>query len=302
MNNLRLPPSSRKPNLRQTLQNQLSRHTNIAKLVQVLVGAILPIIEAILINKLTGTTDPKLSEAYYYGLAPIVILHAILFFITLLVEKPLTEFLVDFDNAGQEVEALAEEVSQAREKSERQNIGINTYLYSVISAKLSMEAVNNYLRNTAVSKDFDFYDKILDPWISERGSIFWFDLSDKYYNFALYLIDTNDKMLKKVWRRHGSSINAMNRDWPPGSGHIGMCFINNSGLLCNEVEVAKMTAQRLRRPEDKEYYRSFMAVPLRKNNNAVGVLIVTSCEPSKFEEAIHMPILNLMASILDAVL
>lgn len=141
---------------------------------------------------------------------------------------------------------------------------------------------------------------VLGLCVSLRAEIFGFR-SEDFYNFAVYLYDSDVENLHVAWRECDPRIQRQDRRWVPGDGHVGLCFVRKRVLFSNNVP----QSDELERdePGDDEKYVSMVSIPIFRsgdfpdnhsgssdvNHDAepLGVFVVTSSAPNQFDEELH---------------
>lgn len=272
------------------LRGQLQKTVWFVKLCQILVGLILPLIEAVLVNLATGTD--KSITPYVASLIAIGFVHLVLLAIVLVVETPLPQFLVQFDDLENKLQISKAEVTTYQSYS-------ITFIEAINASLFSMTEIENMTKNPEedLSKIFE---RILYPWIEQRTDIFWFREGDALYNFAVYL-ESEPNILTVKYRSHDNRILPTNRSWEKGDGHVGSCFLRGETIFLfvtddNGLPDTLKTSKP--RPEDRIYYISMMATPIIVDEITKGVLVITSNKTEQFDKALHAPIIDIMGRLL----
>jgi GAF domain-containing protein len=99
---------------------------------------------------------------------------------------------------------------------------------------------------------------------------------------------------------HNDNLQSINRSWDPGEGYIGICFTTKSTRFSRDAAQDANTQPDNMRDEDKYYYRSLIAHPIKLRDNIKGVFVLTSSTPDQFDEDVHVPIVKTIAQILGA--
>ncbi len=128
---------------------------------------------------------------------------------------------------------------------------------------------------------------------AERETWFGFAIGEKW-NFAVYLWDDNDEMLKPVWREkaycHPST--GPGREWREREGHVGQAFSNKDVIITEDAQLPAVVG--LVAPNDKlevydaDTYVSYVSQPILRSDETArpfGVLVATSNEVGRFDEA-----------------
>ncbi len=281
-----LPKS--KPNFGEALRKQLQSLTLIYKFLQIIVGAIFPVFEGFLASKASGE-DP--SNLVIILLIIISIIHIILLFLLVSTEKPLSQFLVEFDLQEQELKIHQAERDILESYSHTFRTALNSSLLSLVGIET--------VANEGVVEAEEIFRDILDPWIQSRTDIFWFYDGDAMYNIAVYLFNSEAEILEVCFRQCDDRIQPQNRRWEQGVGHIGLCYARGENVFCEDITNALLTTNsEIERPEDKIYYKSIIVEPIKVEEQKKGVFIVTSSKPNQFDEDIHVPCVRVIAQLL----
>jgi hypothetical protein len=132
------------------------------------------------------------------------------------------------------------------------------------------------------------FDEMLDVVLSQKTDLF--GIGDERFNFAIYLPDTEQKVLNcfSCRRRDRADEESAHRAWPVGHGHVAKSFLDGKELIASDVKDVAIEAYfrapaDLARPDDSERYRSMAAVPIMIGAaKPLGVLIATSDIPGRF--------------------
>jgi len=105
-----------------------------------------------------------------------------------------------------------------------------------------------------------------------------------------------------LYRDVHRDIPRQDREWKPGFGHVGFCFIRQEAVLSHDVTDSEELADDQSESDD-EHYVSIAAAPISsltadEDSDPRGVLIITSSASRQFEKAIHRPFLIVLANIL----
>lgn len=133
----------------------------------------------------------------------------------------------------------------------------------------------------------DGLNRILGRLVKYRHELFSYRGSD-LYNICLYIYDIpNDNLIIK-WRSCDDRLQASNRSWKPGSGHVGLTFILNEIKICHDIYESTELSSSASSPVDKAKYRSFLSVPIKDSSKLItsgkplGVLVFTSSACGQF--------------------
>jgi len=275
-------------------KTQLLSFTWITRISQLLVSLVFPVIEAILINYATNATGKQVFV--YYGLVAIIgVPHLIILFLIVLGEKPLSQYLFEYDELVEDIKDL--ELNQETEL--HNSTALNDAVYTATATLVQIEV----LASNPPANVNDLFADILSPWIDLRSSIFFFRDGEALYNFAVYLYDDQTNLLKLAYRDNDSRLTRNDRSWGIGDGHVGQCFVQKRTIFLsltddNQHSDAVQTTQF--KDTDIKYYRSMVATPLLKRNNEIsGVLIVTSSGQNQFVKEIHTQIIDLLGLLVS---
>jgi hypothetical protein len=283
--------------LSRNIRRQLRQTTLIVKATQLAVGAILPIVEGVLINLVTR--EDELGRAFYETLpfvvlVGVVVIHAFFLVMLLLIDTPLPQFLVEFDEQARLLDIERIRVREYRRTSD-------TFTFATTAAEFSLEEIAR-LRHHPASTLRDTVERVMHYWVDGRSEIFWFHEGTALYNFAVYMYSSTTDELSVLYRAHDDRIQVHNRSWKPGQGHVGLCFVQNTSSYWNVPEnpanIPTMLLSPQHLPTDRKYYNCFIATPILIEDQKQGILIVTSNNRGQFEETVHIPILRLMSALL----
>lgn len=124
-------------------------------------------------------------------------------------------------------------------------------------------------------------NRILGRLVKYRHELFSYRGQD-LYNICLYLYDAPSDNLIIKWRSCDDRLQASNRSWKPGLGHVGLTFILNEIKICHDIYESTELSSSATNPNDKKNYRSFLSVPIKDSSKLMtggkplGVLVFTS--------------------------
>lgn len=272
----------------EALRQQLKGLTLVYKFLQIIVGAIFPVFEGFLASKASVEKPPLLIIIL---LVVIPIIHIILLYLLVSTEKPLPQFLVEFDDQEKELKVRKKEI-------ELLDSFLHTFRTALSSSSLSLVGIEAVINGQIQELETIFRD-ILDPWIQSRTDIFWFYNGNAMYNIAVYLFNIEEDALEVCFRQCDDRMVTKNRKWKTGTGHIGLCYAKGETVFCEDITIALPTINsQAERPEHKEYYKSIIAEPIKVKNQKKGVFVVTSSQPNQFDEDIHVPCVREIARLL----
>jgi hypothetical protein len=213
-------------------------------------------------------------------------------------EKPLPEFLVEFN---EQEDSLHSET----ERASRLEIFVVTFREAIVAVHASLLVIEKISHNAQGSLE-EVFKEVLEPWLAMSREIFWFLDTDTRANFAVYLMrntGTDTGKLTKEFRYCDKRIPQTNRKWEPGRGHVGICFAQGKTIFSPDIAVAEVSEllgadnpQDI--AKDRENYRSLVSTPIMVNGSQKGVLVITSSKPDQFEKEIHQPIVEVIATLL----
>ena len=146
-------------------KKQLQSFTWISRVSQLLVSLVFPVVEAILINYATNATGNQVF--LYHGLVIVIAVpHLIILFLIVLGEKPLAQYLYEYDELIEDKKDL--EISHETEL--RNSTAFNDAIYTATAALIQIEVLS--LDPPATVKEL--LANILGSWIDQRSSIFFF--------------------------------------------------------------------------------------------------------------------------------
>lgn len=271
------------------LKKQLKFSGSTIKGFQIIVGGILPILEGILINLATGAGA---SSAWWKILFGIGLLHITLLIIILVIETPLPQFLIQFDELAHKINELS---------TERNIYKMYTSVFSEVVTASQASLLE--LRHSGTESLAEIIASVLLPWIELRTEIFLFQEGDAFYNFAIYLQKADDpNWLEVFYRECDSRLQTQNRSWQSGDGHVGQCFLLKKTIFLNLSEGSEsldFVATSQPREEDRKYYRSMVATPISISNEIKGVFIITSSKRDQFVKELHAPIVEVVGLLLS---
>ena len=230
-----------------------------------------------------------------------VLVAVVLLSFSLFTDKPLSQFLVEFQELEQKQTELENLVAVRGVNQER----LNDALYAMA---FSLEVLQEFKKQPEASPE-QMCERLLASWVESRETIFDFHQSKNLWNFAVYRCEGNgeNKVLKKLWRRHHEKLDAQNRNWKPGEGHIGRCFVEQIPILSPDTNEQNASLQVLNqsrpvhngRQEDESYYNSFITSFIMVNDLPFGVLVLTSSELCHFQRDDHMLIAQTLGRLLQ---
>lgn len=285
-------------NFRKSLNAQLSSLSSQIRLINLFTAVFLPIIEAILVNRLTDTNEPELKNTLWFILGAVIIIHVILAYTQLRSDTPLPSLLVQQQELQDQIESAEADA--------------DSFLGLAVISVASIEVINLSLLEIAKLNDekpslSDAIDRILYPWIFSRSDIFEFS-SDALYSMAVYLSDNDadfrNAILQVTYRKWDDRIGTSHRKWRAGDGHVGFAFLQDRILFWSqegdEVPDALVSTQPL--DKDVEHYKNVIAAPLKVDGIVRGGIIITSSVSDQFIRELHVPVMQSLAMLVSQVL
>jgi hypothetical protein len=255
---------------------------------QAMVGVAFPIAEALLASKATSAGAG--ANLGWVFLAVVGVLHLSLFLLVISSDKPLSEFLVEFND-------LTHALESARADCQASQLTSDTFQATADATMTSLAILNDY--SSGLPTDLaGWLNDVLHPWVISRARIFWFSNTDDLYNFAVYRNEP-DGILRKAWRSHDPRIAVTDREWSVGQGHVGVCFAQGHVLFSKDAASEdSVELVGTGRPDDKKYYRSMFSVPIEVKGGRWGVFIVTSSRPEQLNKSVHQIVIQTLAQII----
>jgi hypothetical protein len=281
------------------LRRITKRIAGVYKWCLVISSVLFPIIEGLLINRITTlqfTPEARIPAfvSEWHLLVAVGVSHVIGVLLLLAGSNPLPQFMVEFDEQAHQIDELQKQVEESEKFS-------STFQAAMTAAKASLIVIRN-LERVPRPELRETLTEVLQPWIIARETIFWFNEGKALYNFGVYLIAGNGK-LEVRYRVHDDRLQAQNRSWPDGRGHIGVCYSQGRTLFSRDVteetEQQYIADASAAREEDGNYYRTMVSTPIFVDNEKRGVFIVTSSVPNQMEKPVHVPIMELVAKLLE---
>jgi len=281
----------------ETLRQQLQRQGNNYKFAHIAATVICPILEAIIVGvivSLSTTEDDntQLIVVLIIILLLIITLHGVVAWISFSTITPLSQFLLEFNEQSKTLADLERRYEEILLFSSAFTASLKALELSIITALSSLSQSPPLDQKTLLQK-------MLEPWNDSRAKIFNFQGGEYLHNFAIYLLDKEKNELVIEARICDDRIRRKDRSWFPGDGQVGSCFQQRRLLISGNLSDSPSTSDDNLRPEDPDYYKSFIGHPLRQNREVIGVLVITSSAEKQFIEAVHSPIIQAMAKAFE---
>lgn len=136
-------------------RRQLRRINWLIRACQLVVGVFLPISEAVLTNFATST--PSNSRPFWIGLAVAGVIHLFLLITLLLIEMPLPQFLVEFDEQTTKLEESLAQITTYKSDAA-------TFIESVAATQLSLLEIEQ-MKSQPREKLEEVIAQVLLPWM-----------------------------------------------------------------------------------------------------------------------------------------
>lgn len=266
--------------------------------VHVVAIVVFPIIETIYFSSRDGL-ESALGAGFWVILGLIVVAHAAVGF---LAYSSTTAQHVYFDylDLARENDDLKREV-EAKIARLRALEVMRAAAHYAILAVYRFTAWGGARKPLQVKSVREWLGKILRVAIDKREEIVGYQGAK--YNFAVYLYSEETDRLEKFYREVDSRIDTQNRSWPPGVGHIGLCFARQEAIISEDI--TKAPALMVENEEEQTDYRSIATAPVFRvgegdeTSDVRGVFIITSSEPSQLTEERHELFVSTMGWILS---
>jgi hypothetical protein len=127
--------------------------------------------------------------------------------------------------------------------------------------------------------------RLLVPLTADRADALDFR-SEDMHNFVVYKFNDERRKLEVFYRLCDDRIETHNRSWGKGQGHVGIAFAQEKAIISGDVADAEEFIDRVSYQTDKEYYSSFISVPIpdveEDAEEPVGVFVITSSRAGQF--------------------
>ena len=203
MPRLALPKGSDR--LIEQLRSQLRSQSALYRVLQIVVGAVFPLLEAVMVNRATGSATGLAPEVWGI-LFCIAGVHILLLAILVRTEMPLSGFLVEFDEHSEKL-SICEGEAQALVSFR------DTLRNALVTSELSLIGLELSLDRGGADPE-QVFEIILEPWVRNRAAIFWPQGGDAMYNMAVYLLNDRGELEPK-FRRCDDRIQRHDRSWRP---------------------------------------------------------------------------------------
>lgn len=250
-----------------------------------------PIIEAVLVNYLTGAENPT-RLSYLVALIGVIILHLALALGLLFIQAPAPVFYAKLDEQSARVEEL--------EELEKQLLSQLDLFIGTIQAVTTTYGTLELIQREGGHTYTEVMDFLMEPWKRGRCDI-WGYQANSLWNFVLYWVEggaPNATNMAVKWRAHDDRLVPLNRTWARGVGHIGRCWVQDKML----ISPPNFVTSELRdidcpRREDDTYYNSVLVTPIKIDSQVLGVLVITSSTDGQFNAEEHGPAAELLGML-----
>jgi GAF domain-containing protein len=174
------------------------------------------------------------------------------------------------------------------------------------------EAANNFAalcnsKQDPITRE-ELHDAISDVLTSVtdlREEIFGF--KGAKYNLSVYLYSPKKSRLVPFFRNMDDRLARNDREWQPGIGHVGFCFLHQETIISEDISKSPELARDNARG-DEATYRSMCSTPIFSLSNdpsvseVRGVFVVTSSAPNQFSQEVHLAFMETLATVLAIVI
>lgn len=258
---------------------------------EVTVIFILPVIENILITNIKELGAQGIFTAL---IVPILAIHLILGLIVLMPTKN-EFFFFEFLDLKKKYDELTSSHNRA------QATGTVVYL-ALRTLRDFISVANSKDSSTSLDDIKTYFAKLLRTAVLNRDGVLGFSLRDRY-SFTVYRYSEPEGLLKPFYCDKDVRVAPDDRAWPTNRGPLSFCFENQKCEFIPDLGESRYEAF-FSAPNDKKSYRSLALVPVfdvntREQKKAtLGVLMVTSSEPGRFDADVHQSIFESLADIL----
>lgn len=255
------------------------------------------------IGILTQRMD-KLGDYFWYTIIPLAVAQLFLACILLLGAKN-EFFFFEYRDLEARHQELVEEKRAWHSKSTQ-------YDYTREATYFAAEAANNFAalcssKTGPITREelHDAISDVLTSVIALREEIFGY--RGAKYNLSVYLFSPTKNKLVPFFRNMDDRLARNNREWKPGIGHVGFCFLRQETIISQDI-AASPELSRDNDAGDEVAYRSMCSTPIFSlsndptENEAKGVLIITSSAPNQFTQEVHQAFIETLATILAIVI
>ena len=255
------------------------------------------------IGILTQRMD-KMGEYFWYTIIPLALAQFCLGCILLLGAKN-EFFFFEYRDLEDRHQELVEQKMAWHLKSTQ-------YDFTREATYFASEAANNFtalwISKTNPTTKEELHDAISDVLtsvIALREEIFGY--KGAKHNLSVYLFAPAKNRLVPFFRDMDDRLTRNNREWQPGIGHVGFCFLRHETIISEDISVSPELS-RDNAPDDELSYRSMCSTPIFSLSNdpsvseVMGVLSITSSAPNQFKPEIHQTFMETLATILTVVI
>lgn len=196
---------------------------------------------------------------------------------------------------------LERKQEELKSKHEEEKERSRAAVYSVQALRYASQVVIDAMEATSRDEQRNLKQLVqeaLFPVVEFRSELFGF--AGEKYNFAVYQHIPKRNVLQVLYREVHRDIPRQDREWEPGFGHVGFCFIRQEAVFSSDVRESEELSDD-QSDTDDDHYVSIAAAPIfafGDETDPHGVFVVTSSAPNQFEKAIHRPFLIALANVL----
>ncbi|TYL87787.1 hypothetical protein [Bradyrhizobium cytisi] len=142
--------------------------------------------------------------------------------------------------------------------------------------------------------------QLLENLVDQRNQLFGTG-DDEQWNFAIYLRNPVDELFCLHHRRNYGLPGDIPRNWPVGSGHVGLTCQRDGELLTDDAASQDVFQGKgdLLRDYDRVRYRGIasICIPDVNDGRAIGVLVATSSKVGRYSQDNVQPLRDLAQSL-----
>lgn len=252
------------------------------------------------IGILTQRMD-KLGDYFWYTVIPLAAAQLVLGCILLLGAKNEFFFFEYLDLEDRHKELVKERMAWQSKSTQ--------YDFTQEATYFAAEAANNFAalyvsRTTPITQSelHDAISDVLTSVIALREEIFGY--GGAKHNISVYLFSSQRNRLVPFFRDMDDRLTQNDREWEPGIGHVGFCFLRKETIISEDITQSHELS-RDNDEGDEGAYRSMCSTPifsLSADPEVKGVLIITSSAPNQFKPEVHQAFIETLAAVLAIVI
>jgi hypothetical protein len=138
--------------------------------------------------------------------------------------------------------------------------------------------------SSIVDKKKQWMERIIDICVQYLSAMFGFADGNERYNIAIYQLNDDD-VLRVAARRCHKDIPRSDREWPLGTGHVGLAAKEVQTYVARNLHFTEDDTLVNGLSTDSENYVSIIATPIRKTSppgRVAGVLVISSNHEDRF--------------------